>query len=136
MMEKSEGPIDQIDMSQTIDLPLREVWHFLFSKQGLEIWLGTSQLDKWETGIRFNTNSGLEGVVRVFTPYSHIRLSWQLADSKIDSIVQIRAISLGDKTKIQIHQEKLSDSKQKKQMERYWIKVLEDVNSALQTMMN
>ena len=133
-MDSSGELKNQITIEQTVDRPLREVWDFLISKSGLELWLGTSQLEKWETGIAFTTRVGINGVVRVFSPYSHIRLSWQPSESQGESIVQMRVFPLGGKTKIQIHQEKLADRKQKERMEGYWEKVFKDVNSALRAL--
>ena len=86
-------------------MPLKEVWNFLLSKHGLQIWLGTWKLDKWETGITFITNDGIRGEVRVFNPYSHIRLLWQRENWSNITIIEIRTVSDDERTIIHIHQE-------------------------------
>lgn len=122
----------QLNVKRTINLPLKRVWDFLFSKKGLVIWLGTWELDKWETGITFTTNNGIKGIVRVFSPYSHIRLSWQPADWDYATILQLRLVATGDNTILLIHQDKLNDQAQLTKMERYWTNVLEELINSLE----
>lgn len=123
----------QVELQRTIRLPIREVWHALLSKAGLEIWLGTSELEKWETGIKFKANNGIQGKVRVFNPYTHIRLSWQYPGWKNVSILNIRTEEREKEGEviIRIHQEQLTDKLQEKEMMGYWTKVLNDLISLL-----
>ena len=121
----------QIDLQTTVSVSVKEAWHFLFSNQGLEIWLGTSKLDKWETGIKYITRDGVNGKVRVFSPYSHIRLSWRKENWQNDSILHVRTISKDHKTIIRIHHEYLRDKKQKEDMEFHWKEVLDRLSAVL-----
>ena len=124
----------QIDLQTTVNTSLKATWNFLFSNQGLEIWLGTSKLDKWETGIKYIARDGIIGKVRVFSPYSHIRLSWQKGNWQNDSILHVRTISKDNKTIIRIHHEHLADKNQKEDMEIHWKEVLDRLSAILGTM--
>lgn len=130
-MISSRSSQNQVNIECTFNHSLKQVWDFLFSKKGLVIWLGTWELDKWETGITFTTHSGTKGVVRVFSPYSHIRLSWQPTDWENATILQLRLVASGENTMIHIHQEKLNGHTQKTEMERYWTHVLEELTNSL-----
>jgi len=121
----------QADARILIDLPLREVWNYLFSRQGLEIWLGTWNLDKWETGITFETDQGLHGEVRVFSSYSHIRLTWKNREWENVSIFQMRTLDLHRRTEIRIHHEGLESLVQKEAMEKHWQQILEKLKASI-----
>lgn len=121
----------QIDVQTTVNTSLKETWNFLFSNEGLEIWLGTSKLDKWETGIKYTTRDGIIGKVRVFSPYSHIRLSWRKGNWQNDSILHVRTISKDNKTIIRIHHEHFADKNLKEDMEIHWKDVLDRLSAIL-----
>jgi uncharacterized protein YndB with AHSA1/START domain len=130
-INQSEGLVHQVDIEESVNMPLKNVWNFLFSKRGLEIWLGTWKLDKWETGITFITDNGIKGEVRVFNLYSHIRVSWQPKNWKNISILELRTITRDGKTTLHFHQEQLADRIQKEDMKRHWTMVMDDLVSAL-----
>lgn len=130
-MDQSKERLYQIDLEDKVNKPLRDVWNYLFSKRGLEVWLETSELEKWETGINFKTKNGIQGEIRVFSPYSHIRLSWQRPDWENVSILQLRVIENNGGTEIRMHHEQLTSSAQKKEMEVHWRKILDKLNATL-----
>ena len=117
----------QVGVQRSVDLRVEMVWEFLLSKKGMAIWLGTWEFDKWETGIEYRTKEGINGIVRAFKVYSHIRLSWHRKGWTNDSILQIRTIGRDRKTVISFHQEKLTDSIQREEMKQYWIRVVEQL---------
>ena len=115
----------QVGVRRSVDLPIETVWQFLLSKKGMAIWLGTWEFDKWETGIEYRTKEGIQGIVRIFKVYSHIRLSWRRMGWTSDSILQIRTIGGDRKTIISFHQEKLMNPLQREEMKQYWTRVVE-----------
>lgn len=110
----------QFGLQKTFSISEQQAWDFMFSDSGLKIWLGDL-----ETGFslqeNFQTKSGIEGFVRVFEPYSHIRMSWKKKEWINRSTVQVRIIGKDkNKTLISFHQEHLLDSDQRAEMKAYW----------------
>jgi uncharacterized protein YndB with AHSA1/START domain len=68
----------------------------------------------------YKTEDGIEGVVRVIKPYSHIRLTWKKPGWENRSTVQVRVIDKGEKSTVAFHQEKLLDSDQRAEMKEHW----------------
>ncbi len=120
----------QFGIRKTIPVSTEKVWDFLFSENGLKIWLG-----KLNTELRlkkeFETESGITGFVRVFNPNSHIRLNWKPKTWENMSTVQIRVIGDENKTTIAIHQEKLLNSEQRTEMEKYWTEIMEKLTNEM-----
>jgi uncharacterized protein YndB with AHSA1/START domain len=89
-MEKQTGKTKdvgfQFGIRKTIPIPTEKVWDFLFSKHGLKIWLGNLK-NELEIKKTFETDDGVTGLIRVFKPNSHIRLSWKPENWENMSIV-------------------------------------------------
>ena len=120
----------QFGIRKTISVSTEKVWDFLFSKNGLKIWLGTLKGDL-ELKKEFKTKNGITGFVRVFKPNSHIRLNWKPKTWENISTVQIRVIENNEKTTIAIHQEKLLNNEQRNEMKYYWTKVLNKLTTEI-----
>ena len=125
----------QFGLRKTFRFPKEQVWAFMFSKAGLDIWLGKLK-DDLKLDKTFKTRDGIEGAVRVFKPWSHIRMSWKKPDWENMSTVQVRVIANGEKTIISFHQEKLVDAKQRMEMKAYWNTVMRKLSSALSKRFN
>ena len=120
----------QFGIRKTIPVSTEKVWDFLFSENGLKIWLGKLNTEL-ELKKEFKTENGITGFVRVFNPNSHIRLNWKLKTWENISTVQIRVIGDVNKTTIAIHQEKLLNSKQRTEMKKYWTEILEKLTTEM-----
>ena len=110
----------QFGLQKTFPISEKEAWDFMFSDSGLKIWLGNL-----ETALslkeNFKTKNGIEGFVRVFKPYSHIRMNWKKKEWDTTSTVQVRVIGKEtSKSIIRFHQEKLTGPGQRVEMEAYW----------------
>ena len=114
----------QFGIRKTIPVSAEKVWDFLFSENGLKIWLGKLK-NELELKKEFETKNGITGLVRIFKPNSHIRLNWKPKTWKNISTVQIRVIENKNKTTIAIHQEKLLNSEQRNEMKEYWTGIME-----------
>ena len=137
-MEKKEKGLTQsagyqIGVRRTFNVSLYDAWDLLLSRKGLELWLGTDNLEKWETGLEFRSSDGITGSVRVFRVYSHIRISWKKKEWSNYSVLQIRTIETGAKTTISFHQEHLADAAQREEMKEHWKKVLEKIGELLES---
>lgn len=135
-MEKSVGRTKgvgfQFGVQRTFLVSKEKAWDFVFSSNGLKIWLGDLEKDL-SMKEYFKTQEGIAGFVRVFKPYSHIRLNWKKKDWTNMSTVQIRVLAKNkDKTTISFHQEKLLDSIQRKEMKKYWYEKMEKIMEAIE----
>lgn len=118
----------QFGIRKTIAVSSEKVWDFLFSENGLKIWLGNLK-SALELKNEFETKNGIKGLVRVFKPNSHIRLNWKPKTWENMSTVQIRVIGDENKTTIAIHQEKLLNAIQRNEMKEYWTEIIEKLTN-------
>jgi len=120
----------QFGIRKTIPVSNEKVWDFLFSENGLKIWLGKLNTEL-ELKKEFETENGIKGLVRVFKPNSHIRLNWKPKTWENTSTVQIRVIGNENKMTIAIHQEKLLNPEQRNEMKKYWTEIIERLTTEM-----
>jgi uncharacterized protein YndB with AHSA1/START domain len=104
----------------------------MFSEKGLQLWLGKLE-GELEIKKVYKTKDGIEGLVRVFTPNSHIRMTWKKKNWGNISTVQVRVIGNSEKATIIFHQEKLIDENQRKEMKSYWNIIMIEMEKAIMT---
>jgi len=92
----------QFGIRKTFSVSTEKVWDFLFSENGVNIWLGKLK-NELEIKKEYETENGTKGLIRVFKPNSHIRLNWKPKKWKNMSTVQIRVIETGEKSTSAIH---------------------------------
>lgn len=133
-MEKQVGQTKdvgfQFGLRKTFPVSSEEMWNFLFSEKGLKIWLGKLKTE-FELKKHYETENGITGFVRVFNPYSHIRINWKKKDWNNLSTVQIRVLNNKEKSTFSIHQEKLLDAEQRAEMKEYWNVIMNKVTNEL-----
>jgi len=120
----------QFGIRKTFSVSTKKVWNFLFSENGLKIWLGKLK-SELEIKKEYETENGTKGFVRVFNANSHIRLNWKPKNWKNMSIIQIRVIGYQEKTTIAIHQEKLLNSEQREEMKEYWNEIMRKIENEI-----
>ena len=121
----------QFGIRKTIPVSNEKVWDFLFSENGLNVWLGELK-NELKLKNEFETKNGITGFVNVFKPNSHIRLNWKLKNWKNMSTVQVRVIGSENKSTIAIHQEKLLNQDQRNDMKEYWTKIIEKLTNEIE----
>lgn len=114
----------EIGVSKTIAVSQEEAWNFLFSEEGAAIWLGETNWSDFEENKTYRTTEGTEGLIKVFKPMSHIRLTWKLPEWENFSTVQLRVMKVKDKARISFHQEKLLGLEQRTEMKNHWDEVI------------
>ena len=133
-MEKQVGQTKdvgfQFGLRKTFPISTEAMWDFLFSENGLKIWLGILKT-KFELKKHYETEEGIVGFVRVFKPNSHIRINWGKKNWDNQSTVQIRVIGNQEKSTLSIHQEKLLNSKQRAEMKEYWNVIMDKITNEL-----
>jgi hypothetical protein len=122
----------QFGIQKTFSISELKAWDFMFSDKGLKIWLGPLQ-SEFAHRLNFKTNTGVEGFVRVFKPYSHVRLHWKRPEWHNMSTVQVRVMGKSNgRTTISFHQEKLLDSDQREEMKKYWNHMMEQLSEHIE----
>lgn len=120
----------QFGIRRTFPVTAANAWDFLLS-EGLEIWLGKVKHMVWEPGYPFTTLSGTEGVIRVFKPGSHMRMSWKKKGWDNYTMLQPRVVKGVGKCVISFHHDKLYDAKQRVAMKAHWEKVMDQIEQKL-----
>ncbi|APY12125.1 ATPase [Seonamhaeicola sp. S2-3] len=122
----------QFGIRKTFSVSSEKVWDFLFSENGLKIWLGNLK-NELEIKKEYETENGITGLVRVFKANSHIRLNWKPKNWENMSTIQIRVIGNQTKATIAIHQEKLLNTEQRNEMKAYWTEIIKKIGDELLT---
>jgi len=120
----------QFGLRKTFPYAQQYMWDFMFSDKGLTIWLGKPD-EELEIGKEYKTEEGIEGKVRILTPYSHIRMEWKKPGWENTSTVQVRVIGDQQKATISFHQEKLADEAQREEMKEYWNSKMKEIETEL-----
>lgn len=136
-MKKQEKPVGltkdvgwQFGLRKTFLYSQEYLWDFMFSDEGLKIWLGELR-EELEIKKAYKTKEGIKGLVKVFTPYSHIRMNWKKKDWENVSTVQVRVIGNDEKATISFHQDNLLDNNQREEMKLYWNKKMTEIENAI-----
>ncbi|RVU00616.1 ATPase [Mucilaginibacter limnophilus] len=133
-MEKVTGETKavgfEVGARKTFDISLQKAWDFLFSDEGLALWLGNIAVENLSKEAEIKSGD-VSGTIKVVKPYSHIRMRWKRADWDNTSTLQVRVLDAKGKATISFHQEQLQDSKQRDEMKAHWQKVLEKISAKL-----
>ena len=122
----------QVGARKSYPVSATKVWDYLISLKGLKVWLGSVDPNKLLSKEYFQTGGGDEGKLRVFKPYSHLRMNWKHSCWENLSTLQIRVTPNKSKTTVSFHQEKLKDNRQRKDMKAYWQHVLKQLEKELE----
>jgi uncharacterized protein YndB with AHSA1/START domain len=117
----------EIGVSRTIDLPVKQVWEFLTSDDGIRQWLGGGLTLPAGKATQYSTPDGTTGEVRSFRDQVRVRLSWQPAGWDHPTTVQVAVAARGDRTMLRFHQERLADSDERARQREHWSAVLDRV---------
>lgn len=121
----------QFGLRKTFNMPYEEVWDFMFSADGLKIWLG-SLANELAEKVHYKTKEGIEGEIRLIKENSHIRLTWKKKGWDNVSQLQVRIMKNEGKTVISFHHDHLLDVNQRSEMDVHWNKVMEKISKELE----
>lgn len=119
----------QIGVRRTLPCGEEVLWSLIVSPAGMAIWLGGA-IDLAE-GATYTLADGTRGQVRVYKPWSHIRLTWHPPGWTRPSTVQVRVGAASRGTTISFHQEHLPDSAARTAMKAHWEGVIEELSRIL-----
>ncbi|WP_419700254.1 SRPBCC domain-containing protein [Mucilaginibacter sp. NFX135] len=121
----------EIGVRKTFPVSVEQAWNFLFSDQGLAIWLGGINPNEFDINQGYKTAEGTAGKLTIFKPYSHTRLTWRRKDWNNTSTLQLRVINAKGKAPLSFHQEKLLNNNQRDEMKAHWDAVITQIGSYL-----
>ncbi|MGH1561865.1 SRPBCC domain-containing protein [Mumia sp. DW29H23] len=122
----------QIGVSKTVDHPAHEVWAFLVSPAGTDLWLGHDVVLAAERGTRYETREGTTGEIRSFRPQDRVRLTWRPRDADHDTVVQVVVSDSGPgRSMIRFHQERLTSARERAHQRAHWRTVMTSLVAAL-----
>jgi uncharacterized protein YndB with AHSA1/START domain len=121
----------QFGLRKTFHISFDEVWNFMFSLNGLKIWLGSLAIELSEKQ-DYKTKEGIEGEIRLLKVHTHIRLTWKKKGWDNVSQLQVRVMDNKGKTVISFHHDHLSDVNQRNEVRAHWNKVMEKISKELE----
>ena len=119
----------EVSVRKTVSVPVADVWTFLVGP-GLALWLGDTKLPT-EKGAAFVTDDGVQGVLRLCTEGSRVRITWQPSDWPHDTNLALTVKDAEPGTIIEFHHEDLTDRDERRMMLGHWKNVLEQLAVAL-----
>lgn len=119
----------QIGVSRTLPYTEEEIWALLLSPDGLWVWLGGPA--EIAAGAPFRLANGTTGEIRVYKPWSHLRLTWQPAGWPAPSTLQVRVNPAHQRTTLSFHQDHLAGPAERAAMKAHWEGVIEELAEML-----
>jgi hypothetical protein len=104
----------QFGVRRSVSLNKNEVWDFLFSEKGINLWL-----------------KGADKEFSTFKNHSHIRTKWKLKEWTNKATLQMRVLSNKDKTTIAFHIDELLDESQREATKAYWEQIINKLREKL-----
>lgn len=123
----------QVGARRTFPLPHEEAWKLLTSQQGLRVWLGEVPNLKVAVGSRYQLVDGSRGEIRVVSPNSHMRLTWQPPGWNRPTTIQVRVISSAEKTVIAFHQEHLPGPEERAKRRAFYLSALDELEGLVKS---
>lgn len=117
----------QIGVRRTLPIQFENAWQLLTSNEGLNIWLGSTAALDFSKGATYQLADGSRGEVRVFSPDSHLRITWQPEGWSSASTIQVRVMPKGNRTVIAFHQEHLSGAAEREVRRAHFKSALDEL---------
>lgn len=128
---KTAGAGWQIGVRRTLPCSEEQVWALLLSPDGLRVWLGGPA--DIVAGAPFRLDNGTSGEIRVYKPWSHVRLTWRPTGWPEPSTLQVRVIPSHRKTTLSFHQDQLPGAVERAAMKAHWEAVIGHLAEMLNT---
>lgn len=121
----------QLGAQKTVPISPSELWDFIFSPDGLRLWLGQTTDFKLVKGATYSLLDGTRGEVRAIDEGKRVRLTWQPIDWLHPSTLQLYFLPTPGGTSLRVHHEKLADQKTRQDMVRHWRATLTALTEAV-----
>jgi len=118
----------QVGVRRTFATSPGQAWDVLTSPAGLAIWLGGEVSLVKDAAYQ---TSEAAGQVRVVSPGSHLRLTWQPAGWDDPSTIQVRVLPTASGATVSFHQERMPGAAERESMHRRWSAALDQIAALL-----
>lgn len=116
----------QVEVEQSVDLPVETVYSLLSGAEGLACWMGSGAPEGLEEGVPFELDDGTSGETRVVEPDSHVCLTWQPDGWDEPSILEVRVVEAPDRsTALRFRHEGLPDAATREAMRAWWKRAID-----------
>jgi uncharacterized protein YndB with AHSA1/START domain len=123
----------QIGVRRTFPITHEAAWRLLTSAEGIRIWLDVSTDVELVQGASYRLTDGTHGQVSVFTPGSHLRMTWQPPGWARPSIIQLRVIANRERTAIAFHQEHLPGPAEREMRRAFYMAALDQIERLIES---
>jgi uncharacterized protein YndB with AHSA1/START domain len=110
----------QVGVRRTLPMAHDAAWRLVTSAEGVRAWLGDAPGLAVEKGAKYTASDGAAGEVRVASPGSHLRVTWQPPGWARASTIQVRVIPAGERTTLSFHQERLPGAAEREERRRHF----------------
>jgi activator of HSP90 ATPase len=121
----------QISVTKIFNVSYDTMWDFILSEEGINIWLGKSDMIDFELNTPFKTLTGIEGQLKSFKPGVNFKLTWKAADWTNTSKVEIRIDNKNGRARLGILQSFLTSLDQRSSQKKHWDNVIVNVSKEL-----
>ena len=112
-----------IEVSRVVPFPIDKVWQLLTTSAGAEALLGTGA--KLGTkGEPWHCADGSYGVMRSYHPMEQMRLTWHADEHAPTTLIDLRLISEGTDTRLELRHERLDDVALGQSLPQHWDEAL------------
>lgn len=121
-----------LSASKTFPIGAKELWKFLASPNGIEIWLKPLSEFTIKPKSFFEAEGGIFGEVRTMKEGERLRMTWQDTDWAKPSILQLWLVGRSkNKSILVFNHERLQDSRSKVFLKEHWKQVLSELHMAI-----
>ncbi len=116
--------------TKNLHVTQKEVWRFLNSEKGLEIWLQPMSEFKLKKDQEFERLGGVYGKVRTVKSPLRARIAWHDGEGEKPSILQIYVVpQKNGKTTLVFAHEKILKARDRDELRAHWKSVLDKVHA-------
>jgi hypothetical protein len=123
----------QISKTKIFAVSYELMWDFILSEDGMNIWLGKSDIADFELNKPFKTINGVEGILKSFKPGVYFKINWKPKEWTNISKVEIRIDSKNGRARLGVLQSFLLSSEQRVLQKRYWDNVFNEIEKQMQS---
>ena len=121
-----------VTATRTINIAARVAWKFLFSDDGLQLWLKPLSDFTLKKKATFERDDGIFGEVRTMKAGVRARLSWQDTDWEKPTILQVYVLPRpGAKCILVLQHEQLKSARLREDLRAQWKEALDHLATAL-----
>lgn len=122
----------QITTTKTFKVDGKQVWKFMASSEGIQIWLAPMSKFQLSPKSVFEREDGIYGEIRTMKAPERVRFTWRDGDEGKPTVVQVFVSHRKNGTSILcFNHEKLTDGRIKEQLREHWRSVLEQIYAAV-----